>query len=262
MTTDNFCFYLQKWLIQTSQTGGQWYSDTSPFSIPWLGIWTNPQLILPHRQRRRKTSFKTPTQDPRPAVRRFCSTERRRKSNRRPFCSTKRPRHFRDRKWGPNQGNCPSTWALPCNKARRQCYKTFFLLHRWFSQQIGSQSYCFHWSGIHKPGNTKKGSITVPLTSCLTGLDQSVLQIKTKIVICHRDDSKPVKQEVNGTVILPPLVLPAQTFIPGMGKIIKWSQKMTQNITEQYEISVFSKTRSILKILFTHHFKICQGQTH
>jgi hypothetical protein len=21
---------------QTSQTGGQWYSDTSPFSIPWL----------------------------------------------------------------------------------------------------------------------------------------------------------------------------------------------------------------------------------
>jgi hypothetical protein len=22
--------------FQTSQTGGQWYSDTSPFSIPWL----------------------------------------------------------------------------------------------------------------------------------------------------------------------------------------------------------------------------------
>ncbi len=29
-------------------------------------------------------------------------------------------------------------------------------------------------------GNTEKGNITVPLTSCLTGLDQSVLQIKTK----------------------------------------------------------------------------------
>jgi hypothetical protein len=28
-TTDNFCFYLQNRLIQTSQTGGQ------PFSIPW-----------------------------------------------------------------------------------------------------------------------------------------------------------------------------------------------------------------------------------
>jgi len=37
MTTDNFCFYLQNRLIQTSQTGGQWYSDTSPFSIPWTG---------------------------------------------------------------------------------------------------------------------------------------------------------------------------------------------------------------------------------
>jgi hypothetical protein len=34
MTTDNFCFYLPNRLIQTSQTGGQHYSDTSPFSIP------------------------------------------------------------------------------------------------------------------------------------------------------------------------------------------------------------------------------------
>ncbi len=57
-------------------------------------------------------------------------------------------------------------------------------------------------------GNTKGGSITVPLTSCLTGLDKSVLQIKTKIVRSHTADSKPVKQEVNVTVILPPLVFP------------------------------------------------------
>jgi hypothetical protein len=57
-------------------------------------------------------------------------------------------------------------------------------------------------------GNTKGGSITVPLTSCLAGLDWSVLQIKTKIVTCHMPDSKPVKQEVNGTVILPPSAFP------------------------------------------------------
>ncbi len=38
MTTDNFCFYLQNSLIQTSQTGGQRHSDTSPFSIPCLYI--------------------------------------------------------------------------------------------------------------------------------------------------------------------------------------------------------------------------------
>ncbi len=38
MTTDHFCFYLQNRLTQTSQTGGQWYNDTSPFSIPWFGI--------------------------------------------------------------------------------------------------------------------------------------------------------------------------------------------------------------------------------
>ncbi len=57
-----------------------------------------------------------------------------------------------------------------------------------------------------EPGNTKGGSITVLLTSCLTGLDESVLQIETKIVSCHTADSKPAKQEVNSTVILPSLV--------------------------------------------------------
>ncbi len=38
MTTNNFCFYLQNRLIQTSQTGGQWYSDTYPFSVPWIEL--------------------------------------------------------------------------------------------------------------------------------------------------------------------------------------------------------------------------------
>ncbi len=55
-------------------------------------------------------------------------------------------------------------------------------------------------------GNTKGGSITVPLTSCLNGLDQSVLQIKTKIVSCHTAYSKPVKQQVNtkgGSITIP-----------------------------------------------------------
>jgi hypothetical protein len=47
---------------------------------------------------------------------------------------------------------------------------------------------------------------TILLTSCLSGLDYSVLHIKTKIVSCHTADSKPVKQEVNGTMILPLLV--------------------------------------------------------
>ncbi len=34
------------------------------------------------------------------------------------------------------------------------------------------------------------------------------MKIKTKIAGCHTADSKPVKQEINGTVILPPLVFP------------------------------------------------------
>ena len=36
--------------------------------------------------------------------------------------------------------------------------------------------------------------------------------MKTKIVSCHTADSKPVKQEVNGTVILPPLVFPGYSI--------------------------------------------------
>jgi hypothetical protein len=54
------------------------------------------------------------------------------------------------------------------------------------------------------------------------------LQIKTKIVSCHTADSKPVKQEVNGTVILPPLVFLGQT---------KWSTLrtgQTPSVTQKY----------------------------
>jgi len=36
MTTDNFCFYLQNSLIQTCQTGGQWYINTRPLVFPAL----------------------------------------------------------------------------------------------------------------------------------------------------------------------------------------------------------------------------------
>jgi len=72
-------------------------------------------------------------------------------------------------------------------------------------KQIGMA--LFVWAG-----NTKGGSITVPLTSCLTGLDLSVLKIKTKMVSCHTADSKPVKQKINGTVILPPFVFPGLCY--------------------------------------------------
>jgi hypothetical protein len=41
------------------------------------------------------------------------------------------------------------------------------------------------------------------------------LQIKTKIASCRTANSKPVKQEVNGTMILPPLVFPGSTPATG-----------------------------------------------
>ncbi len=52
-------------------------------------------------------------------------------------------------------------------------------------------------------GNTKRGSINVLLTSCLPGLESAVWQLTFFVFICKTDLSIPVKQEVNGTVILP-----------------------------------------------------------
>ncbi len=56
-----------------------------------------------------------------------------------------------------------------------------------------------------KSGNTKGESINVPLTSCLTSLESAVWQLTIFVFIYKTDKSKPVKQEVNGTVISIPL---------------------------------------------------------
>ncbi len=66
-----------------------------------------------------------------------------------------------------------------------------------------------------EPGNTKGGSITVLLTSCLTGLESAVWQPTIFVFICKTDKFKPVKQEVNGAVILPPLVFPDGAYLSG-----------------------------------------------
>jgi len=50
------------------------------------------------------------------------------------------------------------------------------------------------------------------LTSCLTGLELVVWQLTIFVFICKTDQYKPVKQEVNGTKILPALVFPAERY--------------------------------------------------
>jgi hypothetical protein len=52
---------------------------------------------------------------------------------------------------------------------------------------------------IVQSGNTKEGSIIVPLTSFLTSLELVVGQLTIFVFICKTDQSKQVKQEVNGT---------------------------------------------------------------
>ncbi len=137
-----------------------------------------------------------------------------------------RDRFLRDVVWplqddrAPDRGNGQ-------DQRKRRLPQGVKIGHFWASLTWAIFSWCWWWLGSYPrtqdheylfnpgtliewgrliPGNTKGGSITVPLTSCLTGLDLSVLQIKTKIVSRQTADSKPVKQEVNGTVIFPPLV--------------------------------------------------------
>jgi hypothetical protein len=64
---------------------------------------------------------------------------------------------------------------------------------------------------ISREHKRRKYHCTVDLLFDLFGL--VCLQIKTKIVSCHTADSKPVKQEVNTIVILPPLVFPAISIV-------------------------------------------------
>jgi len=53
LTTEIFCFYLQNRLIQTSQIGGQWYSDSSPFSIPWYPWYSHRSFYSRFHRRKR-----------------------------------------------------------------------------------------------------------------------------------------------------------------------------------------------------------------
>ena len=64
------------------------------------------------------------------------------------------------------------------------------------------------------------------------------MQIKSKIVSCHTADSIPVIQEVNGTVILPPLVFPGKSRgfcvhllhrIPSLSKVYLYSSYFGTN---------------------------------
>ncbi len=60
-----------------------------------------------------------------------------------------------------------------------------------------------------------------------------------KIVNCHTTDSKPVKQEVNSTVMLPPLVFPG---------LIHVSKALIQGITNRFlDIFTMATVKSQIK---------------
>jgi len=58
-------------------------------------------------------------------------------------------------------------------------------------------------SGCVTPGNTQGGSIIVWLTSCLNSLEMCVCAVQNSVPPVKRHISKPVKQKISRTVILP-----------------------------------------------------------
>jgi hypothetical protein len=73
------------------------------------------------------------------------------------------------------------------------------------------------------------------------------LKIKTKTVSCHTADSKPVKQEVNGTVILPPLVFPGEDI--KFSKLAKLAKELSKKSNKTSSIWVtFDNAQPFLKV--------------
>ncbi len=77
------------------------------------------------------------------------------------------------------------------------------------------------------------------------------MQIKTKIVNCHTADSKPVKQEVNGTVILPPVVFPGKGSSPATGA----ANERVSIPQKVYNSKLTSGSGIVVKHL-PHHLKV------
>jgi hypothetical protein len=101
---------------------------------------------------------------------------------------------------------CPIVWSFCYFERRKNIFTWFGMIPAWFIALpcLLSIEKWLHWLfGWTEPGNIKGGSITVPLTSCLTGLEWAVWQLKFFVFIWKMDKCKPVKQEVNSTVILP-----------------------------------------------------------
>ncbi len=98
------------------------------------------------------------------------------------------------------------------------CDLKLFLFCAWHSEKLTKQFWCIIVSMyikflFVKPGNTRGGSITVPLTSCLTCLESAAWQLTIFVFICKTDKSKRVKQEVNSTVIFSPFSIPWSEFL-------------------------------------------------
>jgi len=81
----------------------------------------------------------------------------------------------------------------------------------------------------------------------LTGLALPVLQIKTNIVSYHTANSKPVKLEVNGTVILTPLVLLGHRYRNCLIRFLIYKIVMSMFLSTSTSLAISKFVATILR---------------
>ncbi len=83
---------------------------------------------------------------------------------------------------------------------------------------------------------------------------------------CHTADSKPVKQEVNGTAILPPLVFPAPQILVSGEKLAKSEDGRTHPLKVSQKLMIIfgeiKKLRHDTKQNDTHQNTTIHYKTH
>jgi len=82
------------------------------------------------------------------------------------------------------------------------------------------------------------------------------LKMKTKNVSCHAADSKPVTQEVNSTVILPPLVFTGLGFEPRIVDAVSDHLKLRELLLCQFYLARFVRVERVCQIGVTQTAQI------
>ncbi len=111
--------------------------------------------------------------------------------------------------------------------------------------------------------NTKGGKYHCTIDLLFDWFGLVCFAIITKIVCCHTANSKPVKQEVNGTVIPPPLVFLASTIVQSLQARLE-PTRLEHLMGFHFPVSclVITKGHSAVGCLYRELVLYCYAECH